>query len=236
MKLYKYTTADYGLAAIRDGQLKVTTITDANDPNEWLPVMLDSVTGKDWHANPNFRGQFRYMWSHNYGFISLSKQYNDLLMWGHYADKFKGVVLEFDMLDESKKINVDYVSDRYVLDNSIAENPTMEALEKLVARKDKSWAHEDECRILINLKSCTTKRLSSGDTIYFSPFASVMNLTGVILGSESTVTLLDICQALHGKPPIGFSVIQLAADSNKYSLVISDFKKWNGNDWVSQEG
>ena len=56
MKLYKYTTAEYGLAAIREKRLKVTTLLDANDPNEWLPVMRDPDTGKDWHANPELRG------------------------------------------------------------------------------------------------------------------------------------------------------------------------------------
>ena len=43
MKLYKYTTAEYGLAAIREKRLKVATLSDVNDPNEWIPLPSHSV-------------------------------------------------------------------------------------------------------------------------------------------------------------------------------------------------
>ena len=238
MKLYKYTTAEYGLAAIREKRLKVTTLLDANDPNEWLHVMRDPDTGMDWHANPEFRGQFRYFWSHRYGFISLSRHYKDLLMWGHYADKFRGMALEFEVLDQTKVTEVKYKVHRYVLDGKSIANPTEEALKKFIGRKDKTWEHEGEFRVLVNLHSCTTKRLPNGDTIYFQSFdpdifpSQVLKLTGVVLGSECTVTMEDVHQAFSRKPPVGFSVLQLAADSPTYALVVSDLKTWDGNDWM----
>ena len=40
MKLYKYTTADDCLAAIRVIRLKLSTLADVNDLNEWFPVLL----------------------------------------------------------------------------------------------------------------------------------------------------------------------------------------------------
>ena len=159
-------------------------------------------------------------------------------MWGHYADKFRGMALEFEALDQPKVTEVEYTDQRYVLDGKSIANPTEEDLKKFIERKDKTWEHEGEFRVLVNLASCTTKRLPNGDTIYFQSFApgvftsQVLNLTGVVLGSECTVTMEDIQQALSRKPPPGFSVLQLAADSPTYSLVVSDSKIWNGNDWI----
>ena len=73
MKLYKYTTADYGLAAIRDRRLKVSTLADVNDPNEWLPIMRDPDTGEDWHSQKVYRQQYKDFWAQRRGFISFSR-------------------------------------------------------------------------------------------------------------------------------------------------------------------
>ena len=234
MRLYKYTMAEFGLSAIRERKLKVTTIADANDPNEWLPVMRDPNTGFDWNADPEYRGQFRYRWSHVYGFVSFSMEYNNLLMWGHYADKFRGMVLVFNVLDESKVIKVDYQSSRFNIGTSEVGNPSVKTNGELIRRKDPAWGYEKEYRALINLKACTTKRLANSDTIYFTPFEPAIALIGVVLGSECTVTVEDIHWAFKQNPPIGFSIVQLAADSPTYCLVVSDHKAWNGVDWVSQ--
>lgn len=233
MKLYKYTTAEHGLAAIRDGRLKVTTITDANDPNEWLPVMRDPDTGFDWNADPKYRGQFRYTWSHVYGFVSFSAECNNLLMWGHYADKFRGLALVAKVLDESKITKVDYQHSRFVIGTSKAGKPSAKTIEELIRRKDPAWEYEKEYRALINLNSCTTKRLANGDTMYFTPFEPTITLEGVVLGSECTVTVEDIHHTFRQKPPIGFSIVQLAADSPTYDLVASDRRVWDGLEWAS---
>ena len=75
MKLYKYTTAEYGLAAIREKRLKVATLSDVNDPNEWIPIMRDDETGQDFHIIPENRGKFKSVWMGRWGFISLSRLY-----------------------------------------------------------------------------------------------------------------------------------------------------------------
>ena len=232
MRLYKYTMAEFGLSAIRERKLKVTTIADANDPNEWLPVMRDPETGFDWNANPEYRGQFRYMWSHIYGFVSFSGEYDNLLMWGHYADKFRGMVLVFNVIDESKVLKVDYKNSRFAMGTPEVGNPSANTIEEFIRRKDPAWGHEKEYRALINLKACTTKRLGNGDTIYFTPFELLITLKGVVLGSECTVTVEDIYQAFKQNPPIGFSVLQLTADSPTYALITSDHSVWDGANWV----
>lgn len=231
MMLYKYLQADYALAALREKRIKVSTVLDANDPNEWLPAFIDPQTGMDFNANPELRGSFRYRWSYRYGFVSLSSVWDNLVMWGQYADKFRGVVLAFDILDESKVFEVEYLKDRYVLTQDEVRHCDDEKLGKLVARKDESWFYESEWRILVNLQACTSMRIQDR-TIYFSPFDPVLRLAGVLLGSECTVTMEDVHMALGGNPPRGFWVSVLSASSNVYSLTTADQLEWNGNDWI----
>ena len=239
MKLYKYTTADYGLVAIRDRRLKVSTLADINDPNEWLPIMRDPDTGEDWHSQKVYRQQYKNFWAQRRGFISFSRLYASLLMWGHYADKFRGVALAFEVLDASKIIDVRYICERFELGKKERENPSMDDFENLISRKDWCWAYEQECRTIVNLQSCTTQRLANGDTIYFESFepernTHVLKLMGIVLGSECTVTMEDIHEAFNKKPPLGFQVLQLSPDSTTYSLVVSGHTKWNGVDWTQQ--
>ena len=218
-RLYKYIPSDYGLDVIRNKRLKVVTVSDANDPNEWLPVMLDPETGMDWNSLPEFRGQFRYKWSYSYGFISFSRKDRDLLMWGHYADKFRGMVLVFNVVDTSKTIEVTYSQKRFVLDKKVLKSPTEKDFENLIAQKDSAWEYEQEYRILVDLRVCTTKRMANGNTIYLSRFEPTLALSGVLLGPECTVTMEDILCAFAGRIPRDFSVIRLQSDSETYSLV-----------------
>lgn len=233
--LYKYLQADYALDALREKRIKVSTVLDANDPNEWLPAFIDPQSGMDFNANPELRGAFRYRWSYRYGFVSLSSVWDNLVMWGHYADKFRGVVLAFDVLDESKVFEVKYFKDRYVVTHDDMRHCDDEKLGKLIARKDVSWAYESEWRFLVNLQACTSMRVHDR-TIYFSSFDTCLRLAGVWLGSECSVTMEDVHMALGRNPPCGFWVSVLAASSNVYSLTTTDRLEWDGNDWIHTNG
>ena len=233
MKLYKYMKAEYALETIRTRKIKVTTTLDANDPNEWLPRLIDPQTGIDWHANPLFRSQFRYYWSHVYGFLSLSEEWDNLAMWGYYGDRFGGIVLVFDVKDASKTMKVVYCDKRHILNHDEIHSTDESKVERLIARKATAWEHENEYRILVDLRTCTTRRMGN-ETIYFSNLNDqVISLVGVMLGPESTVTLTDIHEVLCSAPPLGFACAQLAHDSVTYKITTADCKVWNGSDWVS---
>ena len=238
MKLYKYMPADFGLEAIRTRKIKVTTILDANDPNEWMPVCPDPKNGvEDYHKNPRYRAQFRYWWATHQGFISLSAKWDNPVLWGHYADKCRGVALMFEPMEvnDRKVKEVKYCDDRYVLDEREIYSEDQDKINRLVARKARVWEYEKEYRVLADLRLCETKRIGN-DTLYFHPLDNpVIKLTGILMGPESTVTCYDVHNAFKGSPPLGFTGIQLAFDSPTYGIVKSDHKVWNGKDWITQE-
>ena len=235
MKLYKYMSADFGLEVLKTRKIKVSTILDANDPNEWRPVCPDLKNGVDDYLKvPRFRAQFRYLWAYKYGFISLSSRWDNIVMWGHYADKCRGVVVEFTCKEEVPLQKIDYTDIRYVLDEAELCSTDTDKIERLVARKAKAWEYEKEYRLLVDLRACTTRRIGN-NTLFFSGIENAaIRLSGIMLGPESTVTLYDVHDAMGSTPPIGFESVQLASDSHTYGIVACDHKVWNGTDWIGK--
>lgn len=98
----------------------------------------------------------------NIGIISLSKTSDNLLMWAHYSNEHRGIVIEFnnrhkqfrEMIGSSKCIKpVTYTSKRadvseYLKKNEFPPTPLL--------YKSKEWRYEKEVRIFIR-KECVDK-------------------------------------------------------------------------------
>lgn len=86
------------------------------------------------------------------GVLSLSSNYNSILMWSHYAQSHTGLVFEYTPKNfQDKKscfynlINVDY-SEEYEELSYANINRSREEIPKLLLTKYKDWAYEEECR------------------------------------------------------------------------------------------
>lgn len=134
----------------------------------------------------------------NYQVICFSRSVSSAAMWGHYADRHKGVCLAFsfpitphneplrdhwriEKLHEDFLHNclydVSYKEDRVVLPPNFPIEHG-EIIEELITTKDKSWIFEEEMRLV-----CLTKYASSADdegNIYFSDV--LQYLSGIVLG------------------------------------------------------
>lgn len=96
----------------------------------------------------------------DYGIISLTETKDNLLMWSHYTDKHKGMVLEFD-------ISNDFFHSTYAREN----NSYLGKIQRVLYRKERltsvnnnlmiepyfhksdEWAYENEHRLLLSLGS-----------------------------------------------------------------------------------
>jgi hypothetical protein len=146
--------------------------------------------GRDYLADPRCREQFRKNVGAKYGFISLSSQMDNNVMWGHYADKFKGIVLEFETQQQAKIQPVTYQQTRYFLREGTSYRDG-EHLE-LIARKGNEWAYEAEWRCFVDINSCRAVKNPSDKIIYLFPAEPHLALTGIILGPECHHTFMDI--------------------------------------------
>ncbi|MBR6163818.1 DUF2971 domain-containing protein [bacterium] len=93
--------------------------------------------------------------------LSLSKINDNLLMWGHYADCHKGIVIGFsksymlfknarDVLYSSE---IPAVGDKLVKDILMTKSETLEALEKVFLTKSTDWKYEQECRCMFDVRN-----------------------------------------------------------------------------------
>jgi hypothetical protein len=157
----------------------VARIDELNDPFEFLGVEL---------SDPDFRKALtatKRDLSKGNGLLCFSKSWRHPMLWGHYADKHRGICLGFDTNGE-KLGQVSYVNSRFPK----PDNPRTEAfVKKLLFSKFAHWSYEDEYRFYVSLNE-------QENGLYFVPFSDELTLKQVIVGSESGVTRTELASAL----------------------------------------
>jgi hypothetical protein len=107
------------------------------------------------------------------GVCCFSEKKDNILMWAHYAESFKGYCIEFDTNNEpfTKMRKVDYSYDMPSFDLvSFVVNESDDQILKLFSTKAKDWEYEKEWRIL-HAESGTEYHYSAETikAIYFGP-------------------------------------------------------------------
>lgn len=83
MRLFHFLSAEYALQALERQRLKVARIGELNDPFElFCADMRDPV------ARRGFRVVKDRM-SANFGFLCFCRNWRNLLLWSHYADRHR---------------------------------------------------------------------------------------------------------------------------------------------------
>jgi hypothetical protein len=228
--------AQYALDYLRTGKLKVSTLYDVNDPNEWIPY-FSSNEGFDYLADKGKLLAFKNQWSSKYGFVSLSAQMDSSVMWGHYGDKFKGMLLEFSVKDTNKVFPVRYQSTRYFLDRHERDRSvTQEQMMEFLAQKSHEWSYEADWRFLVQLSDCEVSHLVDNRPIYLcepehkgqKPLALV--LSSVILGPDCPLTFGHVLTAAGSSRQGCMTVKRMGFDSRTYALTVCDiYPSSNGN-------
>lgn len=145
MKLYYYTSAQWAYDDVKNERIKISQLGGVNDPNEWTPFFVDA---EQKHVPVDFAREFvTKRFGNKHGFVSLSKSWDIAPMWGLYADKYRGVVLEVESLHDDKLFKVDYVRERPKC--SIKGNE--DDLTKMITSKSEAWSFEQEMRYLHSL-------------------------------------------------------------------------------------
>ena len=226
MKLYKYTSARYALDFLRTGKIKVATLDDVNDPNEWLPFIpsLNLTDGTNALSDRSRRAGFKKTFLNHYGFVSFSEVLFNPVLWGHYADKGRGIVLEFEVESGVKVLKVDYdpSQQRCHLDAAGASAfATEDEAKNLLRRKSFEWAYEQERRVFVELCDCDVVNINRDMPIYVSELKG-FRLCGVVLGAECPLTFGHIFSKLEDRRKEAIAVKRLNFDMQTYMLVVSD--------------
>src|ERR1017187_1787758 len=178
MLAYYFTTAEYGLKGIRERRLKIARIRELNDPFELLaPELSDKKKRaglKKWKENQD----------RQYGLLCFCRSWHNPVLWGHYAEKHKGICLGFEVQPNKLK-RVRYVTTRAPWPDQLDEAFTSD----LISTKFVRWSYEEEYRLYLRLES------NEAD-LYFENFGKKMVLKRVIVGSQFPLSRAKIDDAL----------------------------------------
>ena len=181
--LYYFTRTTYALKGIKDRRLKSTQLDKTNDPFESLAFRSESDAeaktaecsrwrhGLDWHM------------------LCLSETYKNPLMWGHYADKGKGICLGFDAIiygGYSGPFKVDYQPARV---GPNYEHPALASMPKDfkpylnqgIFVKSRDWEYEKEWRMLMYYTDLTFDPVKN---MHFVPFEKRLTLREILIGFD----------------------------------------------------
>jgi len=194
MRVYHFLPAKYGIDDVNRRRLKIATLDDLNDPFD-----LWAVAQPDAQLRKGLREYRKHLASH-YGMLCFSRGWHNPLLWSHYGDKHRGMVLGFDVTD--KHLNkVEYVADRPVLktvDKDIADK---------LKKKFQDWQYEDELRVFTDLHG----RDPPETGLYFADFGPELTLRKVISGPLSDTAKSTIEEAVgQYEAPVALTKARLA--------------------------
>ena len=137
MLLYHFMKAKHALEAIERRRVKTSDFAGVNDPFEFLSEAFGN------YEEEEQRLEWRDGTAKRIGLICFSEIYSEPLLWGHYADRCKGICLGFDFDKDATMIRkVRYCRKRTGVDDSLHDH---------LATKSHNWAYEREWRAFTKL-------------------------------------------------------------------------------------
>ena len=154
------------------------------------PNLISGVAREMPKANTHLQHNYLDGISTAVAVLSLSGRSDSIVMWGHYGDKHRGVVIGFDTSWEVFRAgkglrSVHYARERLTWDSSCKPGSAAEKtyVEQMIRHKNDEWAYEDELRQLFVLAGLKGRRLGDGNTGYFLPVPPSV-LVSVLLGTR----------------------------------------------------
>ena len=152
-RLYHFMHAGHALQAIERRRLKAADLDKVNDPFECLTISLRSR-----EEEQSFFEFHEYL-ANMFCLVCFSEIYCDPLLWGHYANRFKGICLGFDIEhyndpEKNHVTKVEYIKDRIDVSEiglKFVNGGLMEIdnskISSILYIKSYNWEYEMEWRI-----------------------------------------------------------------------------------------
>ena len=201
--LYKLRDARFGQRAIKERRLKVARLLDLNDPFDLLSPRL----GPEGNALLQVA---KRQWHDEFAIICMSANWQNPVVWSHYADAHKGIALGF-WTDPSIFLPVQYKTERPV-PQGWPRRFTEADLEEIISTKFCDWSYESEYRGTFEFDAHT---VGDGEP-HFEPFSPQMKLVEVIIGCASDVTADAVREKLGDLRHV--KVFKARAHESEFSL------------------
>jgi len=171
---YQFLSSRDAITNLERKMIKVSRIKTVNDLFELQPYL---------RLNKDKRRQLRKIRTKvadTYGMVCFTNDWQEPIMWGHYADRNKGIVLGFEVKSKRFTIKeVEYPSKRKRVSFDPQTVKSSKYIEAVGFIKYEGWSYEKENRFFIKLDDCI---YIEGD--YFLKFGNDLELKIVIIGPE----------------------------------------------------
>lgn len=169
---YQFLSSRNAITNLERRMIKVSRIKTVNDLFELQPYL---------RLNKDKRKQLRKIRTKVadiYGMVCFSTNWQEPIMWGHYADCNKGIVLGFEVVSNRFTIKeVKYPSERKKISLDPQTVTPSEYIEAVGFIKYEGWSYEKEHRFFVKLDDCIC---IEGN--YFLKFGNDLELKKVIIG------------------------------------------------------
>lgn len=169
----------------------------------------------------HFRKELKKM-SEPLGVLCLSATPYDILMWSHYANKHRGIVLMFDRKGLVKSLDQCYKVD--YKNNVIDVKVLIDNLSKwhipLLTKKSDHWDYEEEWRIIKNLANRQDNDVNPRTFKFPGEI-----LKGIICGSNMSKHDKSRIRMYRDFNQLTARIYEAKRDNHSYSVSI-DFNKW----------
>jgi hypothetical protein len=207
---YKFLSARNARKVIAERRLKISTFDDMNDPFELSGIRLRADPAVPDEICRKFEEFFHPHILKSYGALCLSHAWQSPVLWSHYADNHRGIVLgiTFEQTASFQLIDTSYVDSKKErdisalltevwqarLENRPLSVAAMSAAEPIIravlSTKFSDWSYEQEVRVLTDLKDQDT------DQRYYLSFERGIRITEVVLGARCQITIPEILRDL----------------------------------------
>jgi hypothetical protein len=200
VRVYKFLDAHFGMKSLYENRLKISQISELNDPFELIPFELN-VRAQRWALQESIKEL-----SKSHGMLCFSAHWHDPVVWAHYSDKHRGLCLGFEIRDDTGK-PVTYVPERL----PFPDTPTVAHSDMMLWTKYSNWEYEQEIRSWAELREQECG-------IYYKEFGDDLRLTEVIAGARCALPLSALMRPL-GPTVNRVSFIKARAGFKKFEMV-----------------
>ena len=207
-KLYKFTTAQYGLESLVFKRLKISEFKELNDPYDLKPVIINDDKAKKLHEFIDEKGK-------TLGLISFSDCWRNPVLWAHYSENHGGIALGFEVA-KSSLFRICYENNMLSFP-PIQDKFDQEFLEKILTTKFSDWKYEKEWRIFCNLNPANKSYAIKEGKFYFEEYSETIKLKEVILGCKYNLSISKF-QQLQKFAGCNVDVFKAKVSSNGFMM------------------
>jgi hypothetical protein len=194
-RVYKFISAEYGIQNLKARRLKVATVDGLNDPFDHYAI--DTTDPRIAYAVTATIAEFK----RDSGLICFSRNWDNLLLWSHYAESHTGLCLGFDIpdragfyMDVHYQPNLLQISDLLASPLDLVKN--LDFAGRLLSTKHESWSYEQEVRVFVGINEPPDEK-----GLFWVPFGPNLQLREVIVGVQCRAERAgEVREALKGYP------------------------------------